>query len=93
MEESVIEKPEKEINKTKNLFALALGYFVDQGEAQSMSIFSPVLRQIWGLSIGNLSWITFVRSLLQSLSSPFWGYLADKYSRKKETFRINTKSI
>ncbi|HHX08963.1 MAG TPA: MFS transporter [Chloroflexi bacterium] len=86
MEESVIEKPEKEINKTKNLFALALGYFVDQGEAQSMSIFSPVLRQIWGLSIGNLSWITFVRSLLQSLSSPFWGYLADKYSRKKVLF-------
>jgi len=82
----VIEKPEKEINKTKNLFALALGYFVDQGEAQSMSIFSPVLRQIWGLSIGNLSWITFVRSLLQSLSSPFWGYLADKYSRKKVLF-------
>lgn len=86
MEESVIEKPEKEINKTKNLFALALGYFVDQGEAQSMSIFSPVLRQIWGLSIGNLSWITLVRSLLQSLSSPFWGYLADKYSRKKVLF-------
>jgi len=86
MEESVIEKPEKEINKTKNLFALALGYFVDQGEAQSMSIFSPVLRQIWGLSIGNLSWITFVLSLLQSLSSPFWGYLADKYSRKKVLF-------
>jgi len=86
MEESAVGKPEKEINKTKNLFALALGYFVDQGEAQSMSIFSPVLRQIWGLSIGNLSWITFVRSLLQSLSSPFWGYLADKYSRKKVLF-------
>lgn len=86
MEESAVGKPEKEINKTKNLFALALGYFVDQGEAQSMSIFSPVLRQIWGLSVGNLSWITFVRSLLQSLSSPFWGYLADKYSRKKVLF-------
>lgn len=86
MEESVIGKPKKSINKTRNLFALALGYFVDQGEAQSMSIFSPVLRQIWGLSVGNLSWITFVRSLLQSLSSPFWGYLADKYSRKKVLF-------
>lgn len=31
MEESAVGKPEKEINKTKNLFALALGYFVDQG--------------------------------------------------------------
>lgn len=78
--------PIKQPKKLKNLFALALGYFVDQGEAQAMSIFSPVLRDIWNLSIGNLSWITFVRSLLQSLSSPFWGFLSDKYSRKKVLF-------
>ena len=73
-------------SKWQTLVALSLGYFVDQGEAQAMSIFSPVLRQLWGLSITNLSWITFVRSLLQSLSSPFWGYLADKYNRKKVLF-------
>jgi MFS family permease len=84
---SVPEKTEKiEPQKIKNLFALALGYFVDQGEAQAMSIFSPVLRQIWGLSISNLSLITFIRSLLQSLSSPFWGYLSDRYTRKKVIF-------
>lgn len=70
----------------KTLLALSLGCFVDQGEGQAMSIFSPVLRQIWGLSVGNLSWITFVRSLLQSISSPFWGYLADRHSRKKVLF-------
>ena len=80
------QNPTKQPKKLKNLFALALGYFVDQGEAQAMSIFSPILRQIWGLSIGNLSWITFVRSLLQSLSSPLWGFLSDKYSRKKVLF-------
>lgn len=72
--------------KWKTLLALSLGYFVDQGEGQAMSIFSPVLRQLWGLSFKNLSWITFIRSLLQSLSSPFWGYLADRYSRKKVLF-------
>lgn len=72
--------------KYKNLLALALGYFVDQGEAQAMSIFSPVLKQMWNLSVGNLTWITFVRSLLQSFSSPFWGYLSDRYSRKKVLF-------
>ena len=73
-------------SKWKTLFALSLGYFVDQGEGQAMSIFSPVLRQIWGLSFRNLSWITFFRSLLQSLSSPFWGYLSDRHSRKKVLF-------
>lgn len=72
--------------KWKTLLALSLGYFVDQGEGQAMSIFSPVLRQLWGLSFKNLSWITFIRSLLQSMSSPFWGYLADRYSRKKVLF-------
>ncbi len=72
--------------KWKTLLALSLGYFVDQGEGQAMSIFSPVLRQIWGLSFKNLSWITFVRSLLQSLSSPFWGYLSDRHSRKQVLF-------
>ena len=86
MEQTQLQSPKKQHGKVKNLFALATGYFVDQGEAQAMSIFSPVLRQIWSLSVGNLSWITFVRSLLQALSSPFWGYLADKYSRKKVLF-------
>ena len=86
MENSELQSPKKQPGKLRNLFALASGYFVDQGEAQAMSIFSPVLRQIWNLSVGNLSWITFIRSLLQALSSPFWGYLADKYSRKKVLF-------
>lgn len=70
----------------RTLVGLSLGYFVDQGEAQAMSIFSPVLRQLWGLSIMNLALITFVRSLLQFLSLPFWGFLADKYNRKKVLF-------
>ena len=67
----------------RTLLALSMGYFVDQGEGQAMSIFSPVLKALWSLSNMNLAWITFIRSLLQSLSSPFWGYLSDKYSRKK----------
>lgn len=69
--------------RTRTLLALAAGYFVDQGEGQAMSIFTPVLKVLWSLSNLNLAWITFIRSLLQSLSSPFWGYLADRYSRRK----------
>lgn len=84
--EEKVDTPVVKRSKWKTLFALSLGYFVDQGEAQAMSIFSPVLRQIWGLSFRNLSWITFFRSLLQSLSSPFWGYLSDRHSRKRVLF-------
>ena len=86
MEHTTQKIPKKQPSKIKNLLALTTGYFVDQGEAQAMSIFSPVLRQIWKLIVGNLSWITFVRHLIQSLSSPFWGYMADRYSRKKVLF-------
>ncbi|NLB72202.1 MAG: MFS transporter, partial [Chloroflexi bacterium] len=86
MQQTDLQAPTKKQNKVKNLLALASGYFVDQGENQAMSIFSPVLRQLWGLSFSTISLITFIRSLLQALSSPFWGYLADKYSRKKVLF-------
>ena len=67
----------------KTLFALALGYFVDQGEAQAMSVLSPILRRIWGLSFADIGLIGTIRSLLQAISAPFWGYAADKISRKK----------
>lgn len=67
----------------KTLFALAFGYFIDQGEGQSMSVLFPTLQQIWGLSYSNLGLIGTIRSLLQALSAPFWGYAADKLSRKK----------
>lgn len=67
----------------KTLFALALGYFVDQGEGQAMSVLSPILQQIWNLSLQQIGLIGTIRSLLQAVSAPFWGYAADKVSRKK----------
>ncbi|MCD4752371.1 MAG: MFS transporter [Anaerolineaceae bacterium] len=67
----------------KTLLALASGYFIDQGEAQAMSVLFPTLQKLWGLSYTNLGLIGTVRSLLQALSSPFWGFAADKFSRKK----------
>jgi len=69
--------------KWRTLFALAFGYFIDQGEAQSMSVLFPTLQTLWGLSYTNLGMIGTIRSLLQALSSPFWGYASDKLSRKK----------
>lgn len=67
----------------KTLVALAFGYFIDQGEGQSISVLFPTLQRLWGLSLTNLGTIGTIRNILQSLSAPFWGYAADKYSRKK----------
>ncbi len=36
---------EEKPTKWRTLLALSLGYFVDQGEGQAMSIFSPVLNR------------------------------------------------
>lgn len=74
--------PEKKRDRRRTLFALSFGYFIDQGEAQAMSVLFPTLQKLWGLSYSNLGLIGFIRSLLQAVSSPFWGYLSDKKSRK-----------
>ena len=66
----------------RTLLALASGYFVDQGEAQTMSVLYPAIRQDLNFGYGGLGQIAGWRNLVQALSSPFWGYLADRYSRK-----------
>jgi len=76
------QKQSKKKQRRRTLFALSFGYFIDQGEGQAMSVLFPTLQAIWGLSYSNLGVISTIRNLLQSISSPFWGYISDKISRK-----------
>lgn len=78
-----VEKPVKKQRRWRTLFALSFGYFIDQGEAQTISVLFPTLQALWGLSYTNLGMIGTLRSILQALSAPFWGFAADRYSRKK----------
>jgi MFS family permease len=66
----------------RTLLALSFGYFIDQGEGQTISVLFPTLQSLWGLSYTSLGLIGTIRSLLQALSAPFWGFAADRYSRK-----------
>ncbi len=72
----------KKKKRRRTLFALSFGYFIDQGEGQALSVLFPTLQALWGLSYANLGVISTIRNLLQSISSPFWGYISDKFSRK-----------
>ncbi len=81
--ESIKVSPEKKRHRRRTLFSLSFGYFIDQGEGQAMSVLFPTLQAIWGLSYSNLGVISTIRNLLQSVSSPFWGYISDRMSRKK----------
>ncbi|MBN2006080.1 MAG: MFS transporter, partial [Anaerolineae bacterium] len=74
---------EPKSTRWKTLFALAFGYFIDQGEGQTISVLFPTIQKLWGLNYQALGQIGTIRSLLQALSAPFWGYAADKLSRKR----------
>jgi len=67
----------------RTLFALGLGYLVDQGEAQAMGVLSPIIQSIWGISFSMIGLMETLRNITQTISAPLWGYAADKYSRKK----------
>lgn len=88
MTEFVDEKPPvlttgNKKSRSKTLVSLSFGYFVDQGEGQVMSVFTTTLQSLWGLTMRQIGLITFLRSILQAVSAPFWGILSDRYSRKK----------
>lgn len=67
----------------RTLFALGLGYLVDQGESQSMGVLSPIIQSIWGITFQQIGIMETLRSIAQTVSAPFWGYVSDKFSRKK----------
>jgi MFS family permease len=67
----------------RTLIALGFGYLVDQGEGQAMGVLSPIIQSLWGVSFGMIGMMETLRNITQTLSAPFWGYAADKYSRKK----------
>jgi MFS family permease len=64
------------------LGALSSGYFVDQGESQALSVLFPAIRQALNIGYGELGQMTGWKNILQSLSTPIWGYIADRFSRK-----------
>lgn len=67
----------------RTLFALGLGYLIDQGESQAMGVLSPVIQSLWGISFSMIGLMETLRSIAQTVSAPFWGYVSDKWSRKK----------
>lgn len=75
-------QPQKKRSRFRTLFALSFGYFIDQGEGQAMSVLFPTLQTLWGLSYTQLGLIGTIRSMLQAITAPLWGFAADKFPRK-----------
>ena len=85
-EENLVQnQPQTKVKRRKwrTMLALSFGYFIDQGEAQAMSVLFPTLQTMWGLSYTQLGYIGTIRNFLQSITAPLWGFASDRYSRKK----------
>ncbi len=70
----------------RTLFALGLGNLVDSGESQSMGVLTAIITQVFGIKLDLIGTMETLRSIAQTVSSPFWGYISDRWSRKKVLF-------
>ncbi|MBN1582228.1 MAG: MFS transporter [Anaerolineae bacterium] len=75
-------KVEKAKHSWPTLVALGFGYLIDNGEDQSMGILFPAIKALWGLTNFQLGLVGTVRKVAAALTSPLWGYAADKWNRK-----------
>jgi MFS family permease len=83
----MVEKQEEEIRdipgRTGTQATINLANIIDNADGQ---IFPTVYKEIQGslgLSLVELGNLTGVRSLLQAITTPLWGWWSDKHSRKR----------
>ncbi len=83
----VMESSRDEINATSDRVQtqvlINLANVVDYADGQMLPAVYGALERTLGFSPTQNGAITAARSLLQSLSTPFWGWLSDHHSRKK----------
>ncbi|NHJ04882.1 MAG: MFS transporter [Candidatus Heimdallarchaeota archaeon] len=80
-EEFVVDEDFKK-DRTKTQVLINTANVVDQADQNMLPMLYKPVQESTGLGIEQLGYITLARSLLQSVSSPIWGWLADKFSRK-----------
>ncbi len=65
-----------------SVLALAAAAFVDSSENQALSILWPRMYPALGLRAGQLGPVLGISDLIRTLTLPFWGWAADRFSRK-----------
>lgn len=68
--------------RTKTQVLVNTANIIDQADQNMLPVMYSSVQVTTGLSIQQLGNVTLARALLQSVSSPLWGWLSDRYSRK-----------
>ena len=69
-------------NRSRTQILINSASIIDQSDDEILPAMYLPLQQQLGLSLVQLGALTTIGSLLQSFSTPFWGYLSDIHSRK-----------
>ncbi len=74
--------PTKAKRRWLSVLALSAAGFVDSSEDYTLSILWPYMYPTLGAAIGQLGLALGIGSFVRTLTTPFWGYAADRFSRK-----------
>lgn len=66
----------------RTVFALSSAIFVDNLENYTLQILWPFMYPALGLTVGQLGPVIGVVRIIKLITTPFWGFLADRFSRK-----------
>lgn len=76
------EAVEKQKRRWYTTLALSAAAFVDSAEDYSLSILWPNMYPSLGMRVGLLGSVLGISGLIRTLTLPFWGWAADRFSRK-----------
>ena len=68
--------------KARILIPLGFGFFGDSAEDLALPMLFPAIRDSLSLNYGAGGVIYGVRTIIATMSGPFWGFAADRYNRK-----------
>jgi len=72
----------KQEGRTRSFLTIGAANFVDRADMQALPTYYTSIGRELAVTRGALGLITTTRSALQTIAAPFWGYLADRYSRR-----------
>lgn len=68
--------------RKRSFLSLSFAALVDRADMQAIPTYYTSIGRELAVSRSALGFITTTRSAIQTIATPFWGYLADRYSRK-----------